>query len=101
MHEVEHGPLIFSSSGGMGKAATTTYKHLAHLISQKWSSPYLVVMGWLRCSLRFSLLRSSITCIRGSRSRSKHPGVPPTVDLAVAEGRLTEPMLTWPFPRAA
>ena len=56
--EVEHGsftPLIFSSSGGMGKAATTC-KHLAHLLSQNWSSPYSVVMGWLWCSLGFSLL---------------------------------------------
>jgi len=34
------------------------------------------------------LLRSSIMCIRGSRSRSKHPCVPPAVDLAVAEGPL-------------
>ncbi|XP_065914415.1 uncharacterized protein [Dysidea avara] len=79
IREVEHGsftPLVFSSSGGMGKAATTTYKHLAQLLSEKWSSPYSVVMGWLRCSLGFSLLRSSIMCIRGSRSRSKRPGVP-------------------------
>ena len=90
VHEVEHGsftPSIFSSSGG--KAATTTYKHLSHLLSQKWSSPYSVVMGWIQCSLRFSLLPSSIMCICGSRSRSKHPGVPPAVDLAIAEGRLT------------
>ena len=46
--EVEHGsfiPLVFSSSGGMGKVATTTYKHLAHLLSEKWSSPYSVVIG--------------------------------------------------------
>ena len=47
IREVEHGsftPLVFSSSGGMGKASTTTY---AHLLSEKWSTPYLVVMGWL------------------------------------------------------
>jgi len=34
IREVEHGSftsLVFSSSGGMGKASTTTYKHLAHL----------------------------------------------------------------------
>ena len=34
--EVEHGsftPLVFSTSGGMGRAATTTYKHLARLLS--------------------------------------------------------------------
>jgi len=46
IREVEHGsfiPLVFSFSGGMGKAATTTCKHLAHLLSEKWSSPYSVV----------------------------------------------------------
>ena len=91
IREVEHGsftPLVFSTSGGMGRAATTTYKHLARLLSEKWNSPYSVVMGWLRCSLGFSLLRSSVMCIRGSRSRSKCPCVPPAVDLAVAEGHL-------------
>ena len=38
VHEVEHGnftPLVFSSSGGMGMAATTMYKPLAHLLSAK------------------------------------------------------------------
>ena len=69
----------------MGKADTITYKHLAHLLSEKWSSPYSVVMGRLRCSLGFSLLHPSVMCIRGSRSRSKHPCMPPAVDLAVAE----------------
>ena len=51
IREVEHGSFTFSSSGGMGKAATTTYKHLAQLLSMKWSSPYSVVMSWLHCSL--------------------------------------------------
>jgi len=34
--EVEHGyfiPLVFSTSGGMGKAATIVYKRLANLLS--------------------------------------------------------------------
>ena len=73
----------------MGKEDTITYKHLAHLLSEKWSSSYSVVMGWLRCSLGLSLLHSSIMCIRGSRSRSKRPCVPPAVNLAVAEGHLS------------
>ena len=36
IQEVERGsftPLVFSSSAGMGKAATVTYKHLASLLS--------------------------------------------------------------------
>ena len=88
IQEVERGsftPLVFSSSGGMGKAATVTYKRLASLLSDKWNSP---VMGWLRCSLGFSLLRSSLMHLCGSRSSSGSPGVLLSVDLAVAEGHL-------------
>ena len=81
-------PLVFSSSGGMGKAATVTYRRLASLLSNKWNFSYSVIMGWLRCSLGFSLLCSSLMCLHGSRSSSGSPGVPVAVDLAVAEGRL-------------
>ena len=91
VREVERGsftPLVFSSSGGMGRSATVTYRRLASLLSDKWNSPYPVIMGWLRCSLSFSLLRSALMCVRGSRSRAGSPGVPVAVDLAVAEGHL-------------
>ena len=90
VREVERGsftPLVFSSSGGMGKAATVMYCRLANLLSERWNSPYSLIMGWLRCSLGFSLLRSSLMCLRGSRSSSGSPGVPAAVDL-VAEGHL-------------
>ena len=80
-------PLVFSS-GGMGRSATVTYQRLASLLSDKWNSPYSVIMGWLRCSLSFSLLRSALMCVRGSRSRAGSPGVPVAVDLTVAEGHL-------------
>ena len=73
----------------MGKADIIAYQQLAYLLSEKRSFPYSVVMGWFRCSLGFSLLRSSIMCIRGLCSRSKHPCVPPAVNFAVAEGRLS------------
>ena len=91
VREVERGsftPLVFSSLGGMGKAATVMYRRLANLLSDKWNSSYSLIMGWLRCSLSFSLLRSSLMCLRGSRSSSGSPGVPAAVDLVVAEGRL-------------
>ena len=86
VREVERGsftPLVFSSSGGMGKAAMVTYRRLASLLSDKWNSPYFVIMGWLRCSLGFSLLRSSLMCLRESRSRAGSPSVLAAVDLAV------------------
>ena len=59
IREVKHGsftPLVFSPSGGMRKASTTAYKHLAHLPSEKRSTPYSEVVGWLHCSFGFSLL---------------------------------------------
>ena len=87
--EVERGsftPLVFSSLGGMGKAATVMYCRLASLLSDRWNSPYSLIMGWLHCSLGF-LLRSSLMCLHGSRSSSGSPGVPAAVDL-VAEGHL-------------
>lgn len=92
VREVEHGcflPLVFSTSGGMGKGATSMYKRLASLLSTKRDTPYAVVMGWLRCALSFSLINSAVTCLRGSRSRSGHAmPVPSAVDLTVAEGRV-------------
>ena len=92
VREVEHGsftPLVFSTSGGMGTLATTAYKRLASLISCKKNQPYNRVMAWLRCHLCFSLLRSSITAIRGARSRDGHAARSiPAVDLAVHEGHV-------------
>ena len=55
VHEVENAsfiPLIFTTTGGMGDAATLFYKRLANLLSAKRSLSYGIVMGWLRCKLR-------------------------------------------------
>ena len=71
IREVEHGtftPLVFSATGGMSDEAYAFYKHLASLLSDKWAEQYSAVMGWFRCCLSFSLLRSAIRCVRGSHS---------------------------------
>ena len=94
IREVEHGsftPLVFSASGGMGNAARIFYKRLASLIADKSNSPYSITLAWLRTRLSFSLLRSAIQCIRGTRSSRGRPGrgeLPPCVELAVVEARL-------------
>ena len=47
-------------------------------------------MGWLRCSLAFSLLRSAIQCIHGARSSIGHYiSAPPPMDLVREESHLT------------
>ena len=68
--EVELGcftPLVFSTSGGLGPAATTFYTRLASLIAEKHDQPYSLTLFWLGAKLSFSLLRSAIMCLRGSR----------------------------------
>ena len=72
IREIEHGtftPLVLSLTGGMGTAATVCYKRLASMIAQKRDQSYSKTMSWLRCSLSFSLLRSSIHRYITSRFR--------------------------------
>ena len=89
VREIEHGtftPLIFSASGGLGKAAHLTYRRLASLLSAKWNEHYNTVIRWMRCRISFSLLRSAISCLRSSRSTSKlnHQ----SISLVAVESRL-------------
>ena len=61
IREVEHStftPLVLSSTGGMGKAATTFYKRLSSMLSEKRDVPYSTMIGWIRCRLSFALLRA-------------------------------------------
>ena len=92
--EIERGtfaPLVFSATGGMGPAARMVYKRLASLISEKTGQPNSITMGWIQCRLSFSLLRSAILCIRGSRSSYHHPIRPSEVPINVIarEGRVS------------
>ena len=88
---VEHGsftPLVFSSCGGMGHEAAITVKRLASALAVKRHAPYSQMVCWLRCMLSFSLARSAIRCVRGSRSiRRRHFDHAP-VDLVRAEAQL-------------
>ena len=79
-------PIVLSSTGGMASIATTTYKRLASLLADKWGTSNSQTMGWLRCRLSFSLLRSSIQCIRGARSNQGHAThLPASIELTVRE----------------
>ena len=92
VREVEHAsftPVVLSATGGLAPEATTFYRRLASLLASKWNDEYCVVMGWLRCSLSFSLLRSAITCMRGAWSTIGHFfRAPPLLDLTWVESNL-------------
>ena len=48
------------------------FKKLASLLSEKRSINYSRCLYWLRCRLCYSLLRSSVMCLRGHRSTQQH-----------------------------
>ena len=98
VRDLEHGcfsPLVFSVSGGMGPTAKVVYKKPAAMIASKHSQPYSQTINWLRCRLSFSLLRSSIMCLRGSRSSANHPKYPQiqeaAIEQALHDGRVAIP----------
>ena len=92
VREVEHAtftPIVLATTGGLAHEATVFYKRLASLLATKWGDDYSVVLGWLRCCLSFSLLRSAIQCIRGARSSiGVYTRTPQSVDFLTWPGEL-------------
>ena len=75
-------PLVFATTGGMGKEAITFYRRLAELLSKRSALSYSSTLAWICCTLSFSLLRSATMCIRGSRSISfRSPDASPEMGL--------------------
>ena len=66
---VEQGtftPLVFSATGGMGRECSMFFKKLNQLISIKRKEELSVVTYGIRRKINFALLRSCLSCIRGS-----------------------------------
>jgi hypothetical protein len=69
--KVENGtftPLVFSSSGGMAPECRMFFKQLSSLVADHRKETYSLVASWIKTKLSFSLLRSAIRCIRGTRN---------------------------------
>ena len=74
--EVERGcfaPPVFTTGGGMAPETTVCLKRLASMLSDEREESYSTVMGWLRFAISFSLLRSSLACLRRSTKSGKDP----------------------------
>ena len=69
--EVEHGtftPLVIGTNGGMGQECHRFIKQLASLLSRKRTEKYASTITWIRTKLSFEVLRSTVLCVRGSRT---------------------------------
>ena len=70
--EIEQGtftPLVFTTTGDMGKECMRYHSRLAELLAIKKGEDYATTISWIRARTSFALLRSALTCLRGSRAR--------------------------------
>ena len=75
-------PIVMSTFGGMGIEAEKFHNRLAQLIAVKRNETYASVANYVRTRLRFCLLKSVLTSIRGTRGRSKRETISPISTLS-------------------
>ena len=91
--DVEHGsftPLVFTTTGGMGKECIRYHSRLAELIAAKKGEQYSQTISWIRARTSFLLLRSALVCLRGSRvkRRAAFDYNNCDIEIAAAEGAI-------------
>ena len=73
---VEQGtftPLVFTSAGGMARQSQIFYKRMDRAYGRKERGEKKgFFTTWLRCKLSFSLVKSALLCLRGTRSSKTH-----------------------------
>ena len=70
VQEVEQGsftPLVFSTTGGMARECSIFYARLSKMLSEKRGDELSVVSAWVKTKINFSLIRSTLMCLRGTR----------------------------------
>ena len=73
--EIEQGsftPLVFTTTGVMGYECSKYHKALAQKLSEKKGEKYEDIMRYLRVKISFLALKSTLLCLRGSRSTFKN-----------------------------
>ena len=72
--EIEQGtftPLVFTTTGGMADECVKYHSRLAELIANKKGESYSSAISWIRAKVSLAIVRSTILCLRGSRSRRR------------------------------
>ncbi len=76
--EIDHGtftPLVFSTTGGMGKESETFFKRMADKMARKTGQRYSETMSFIGKRLRFDLLKTTIISLRGEQGMSSKTSV--------------------------
>ena len=53
----------------LGPEASRFVKHLSERLSYKWERNYSTVVSWVRTRITFAIIRASVLCLRGSRTK--------------------------------
>ena len=61
-------PLVFTTTGGLGKECNRHHSRLADLISTKKGGSYAKTISCIRAKTFFSSIRCALLCLRGSRT---------------------------------
>ena len=69
MERATFTPVVFSTTGGIGKEAQILLKKIAEKTSRKSGQQYSDVMKFLRVRVRFDLLKTTIIVLRGARGK--------------------------------
>ena len=72
--EIEQGtftPLVFPTTGGMTDECVKYHSRLAELVANKKGESYTSAISWIRAKVSFTIVRSAILCLRGSRSKRR------------------------------
>jgi hypothetical protein len=75
--------LVFTTTGGMGEEWLRYHCRLAELLAEKKGETYSRTMSWLRAKIKFSILRSTLLCIRGSRMLRRVYCNPGDIDIEI------------------
>ena len=91
--DIEHGtftPLVFTTTGGMGKECLRYHSRLAELIAIKKGEQYAKTMSWIRSRISFALLRAVLICLRGYRTirRIQRDIKNANIDIETVEGAI-------------
>ncbi|KAL7474212.1 hypothetical protein ACHAW6_000200 [Cyclotella cf. meneghiniana] len=63
-------PLVYSVDGLASKGTHAAEKHLACLLSKKWSHPYSKMVSFIRTRMSLAIARSTTLLLRGNRTHS-------------------------------
>ena len=85
--QIEHGsftPFVFSCLGEMSRECSHFYTRLSELLAEKRKIEKCETTNFIRTKLSFSLIRSCLLCIRGSRSHKSQADKMVDTDIQLA-----------------